>query len=150
MCSPWGPSLTLITLLGLSQLCVEVHSAPSGSSQFLRQLKRGQAARDDSFLKEDPFGERCPRHLPSSHEPARQAARRGHHKGCGIPRSLRAALPATVPFANDLSLEIPSPPQRGGSPRLAGAPRVFRPLFTSLTGSPSPEGRLKGEAAGES
>lgn len=70
-------------------------------------------------------------------DPARQAAR-APQRAVGFPAPSGAPLPATVPFANDLSLEIPLPSaERRVSP--AGWSSClfffffFHPLFTSLT-----------------
>lgn len=61
--------------------------------------------------KEDPFAEQqSPFTYLAPTDPAQQAARaRAPQRVVGFPAPSGAPLPATVPFANDLSLEIPLP-----------------------------------------
>lgn len=63
---------------------------------------------------------------------------RGHHKGLWdspLPRGLLSLRRSPSPMM--CRWKSPSPPRRGGSPWLAGAPGVFPPLFISLTLVPS-------------
>lgn len=69
----------------------------------------------------------------------------------GFPAPSGAPLPATIPFSNDLSLEIPLPStERRVSPAGWSSRRLSLSLYIPDSGAQSVVGRLKGEAAGGS